>query len=52
MAAEVFKGREKASELNFEVIEGSSFLRKPKVAEDLRDHIPGGPLQECKRIIH
>ena len=40
MAAKVLKGEAKASEMNFEVIEGGSFYGNTKVAENLGFTLP------------
>ena len=50
MAAEVLKGEEKASELNFEVIETAAFYGNSKVAEDLGITFPEDLASNAKEL--
>ncbi|MDO4296420.1 MAG: ABC transporter substrate binding protein, partial [bacterium] len=50
MAAQVLKGEKKASEMNFEVIDGASFYYNSKVATNLSISIPEDLASSAKEV--
>lgn len=52
MAAKVLKGEKKASELNFEIIEGASFYYNTKVAENLKIAVPEALASSAKETFN
>ena len=52
MAAKVLKGEAKASEMNFEIIEGGSFYGNTAVAENLGIQLPDSLVADAADMFH